>query len=57
MKAVDAVCLDFSKALDSVSCNIPIEKLYGYPTKYGSQKWTVKVTALADPPLSKGGLD
>ena len=37
-KAVDVVCLDFSKAFDTVSHNIPIDKL----TKYGLHKWTVR---------------
>ena len=37
-RAVEVICLDFSKALDAVSHNIPIDKL----TKYILDKWTVR---------------
>jgi len=40
MRAVDVVCLDFSKAIDTVSHNILVDELM----KYRLNKWTVRWT-------------
>lgn len=37
-RAVDVVCLDFSKAFDTASCSIMTDKL----TTYGLDKWALK---------------